>query len=335
MQSKRSVRSAILLTALVGLVAGCGTALDGTFGALQATGTRGARTAVGATAKGDRQAHGIGGLQGMGPDGCPFLDASLSLTDAQKTSLKAIQDKYRPAAKPTGDATGRDAQRDSLNALMTADTVDQSALKVALAAMHAARPTDDGTRLTQEVTMLAEIRDVLTAEQRDIVANLPKPAAPPSGTSAAGMAPPAGKPPHVGMAPPPGGSPFGPFPIGKLTLTDAQKALFEAAKPAGQPPIVDRGAAVAAYMRTGDQAALKAALQPPADVAPAFDGLVTAFASLTREQRTQLTAVAQGGHGRPDGHGGPGGRMGMGGPGGRGPRPIADVATTVSTGMGQ
>jgi Spy/CpxP family protein refolding chaperone len=285
------------LTAL--LLGGCGADVANTVSALQVS--RAGSAAV------PPQAGERGPGPGMRPVGMPF--AQVTLTDEQKAQLKAIADKYKPAAPPAND----------LRQLLTADTVDETALRSALQAGAA----EHKTRQEQELAMRAEIRAIFTDAQRaEIVANLqaaPEPPARPDQAPPADMeAKHAER--EAAMAT-------------KLGLNDEQKAAVAALKPPAPPSKPDPAAhkaAEIAFWQTGDTSGIQ--LPAPPDNTEA---IVKAALVLTAEQRKVIFGHGFGGpEGGPGGHAGPGSKGPHGGPGdhgGRGPGVPAPEASDSAT----
>ncbi|MDB5099084.1 MAG: Heavy-metal resistance [Cyanobacteria bacterium RYN_339] len=182
----------------------------------------------------------------------------LGLTAEQQASLKALMEKARTSAGAP-DATARER----FHALWTAPSVDAAALKALIQEQQAAGAKARDAR----VASLVEARNILTAEQRAKVADLIE--------ARTGKARPerANHRPHAQPA---------------STLTAEQqaqlKALGEKRRAGGQ-----RMQAFVAFARTGDAAALGAAMASP-DLA---DDLVALAGSLSVEQRTQLERRVQ------------------------------------------
>jgi Spy/CpxP family protein refolding chaperone len=240
------------------------------------------------------------GPRGDHGPGLPGLDlADLALTADQQTALKAVMDKYKPAApaaKPSADP-GKD-----LRAAVLADKVDDAALRAAIAAMEANKPARPQV---DRAAMLTEIRAILTADQRaKLVAKLQ--AAP--------------------TRPRPSGDPRADM-LAKLNLSAAQKAAVDALdaarKPAGNPD--DRRTAMIAFWQNGDASGLAEPTPPAFPVEP----FVAAVEILDATQRQALFGHEGHGFGReghgfgreghgfgPGGPGGPGGRHGRRGPDG-------------------
>jgi len=242
----------------------------------------------------------------------------LGLSDDQKKQLKAIADKYKPA-KP--------AQPADLRKLLTAATIDESALRSALQQEQTFRKTMQDNALAA----LSEERAVYTDDQRaKMVARLqaiPEPKAPHAAPKA----------PHqsfdawlsdklkltdeqkatlASLKPTPASREA--QLADKLKLSDEQKAALAALKPEA-PPKFDPAAekqAMIAFWQNGDTSGLKK--PAPADKT---DALVAAAKLLSADQRKALFGRGFGGPGI-GGPGGPGfagpGRPGMGGPGGPG-----------------
>jgi Spy/CpxP family protein refolding chaperone len=180
--------------------------------------------------------------------------ADLDLTADQKTQLKAIMQKAHTSA----GAPDRTA-RQRFHQLWSAPTVDGAALKALLEEQLAAGAKARDAR----VATLVEARNVLTAEQREKIA-----AAIEARTAKAGQRP--QRPQH---------------PSSLSADTQAKlEALMEKRRAGG-----NRMAAFAAFARTGDAAALTAALSAP-DLS---DDLVALATSLSQEERTKLERRVQ------------------------------------------
>lgn len=293
------------LTAM--LLGGCGTDLASTVSALQVAQTAGS-TATGTALQGGRGDRGPGmepGARGdrgpgmgQGPGG-GFAVANVTLTDDQKAQIKAIMAKYKPAQPPQNE----------LQTLLTADTVDEGALRTALATAAADRQAHGD----QDLAMKAEIRAVYTDEQRaQIVTALQAMTEPTPPADKAAPADMDAKRADMEAAL-----------ATKLGLTDEQKAAVAALKPAApatKPDPAARKAAEIAFWQTGDTTQLKALAPTPPDNTEA---IVKAALLLTADQRKALLAHGfggpeggKGGPGGPGGHGGP--DRGQGGPGGHG-----------------
>jgi Spy/CpxP family protein refolding chaperone len=296
----RSIPSLLAGVAVLGL-AGCGTLptplnLLGEEGAgLRAFGGKGARP-VG---------HMGGGKMGSrpGPGAALGLLAvpGIELTQEQKAAVKAIMEKYRPA-KPEApvDRAAHKAQRESLVALLKAESFDAVAFKSALAGLKppAAPPRPDAA-------MFTELRAVLTDEQRTTaIARLKEMPEPPAKMKEPGA--------HLDKM------------AEKLKLTDEQKAklaalheTMQAQRPIRKPGT--RKAALIAFLETGGVADLMPSAEPPA---LPVDAVVDFVGSLDATQRTTLAQ----GHGLPGLDGGRGHRNkghsmhGRGGHGKQGPR---------------
>lgn len=187
-----------------------------------------------------------------GPGGMMGLDrylSSLELTADQQTKLQAIatQPPTMPSAPPSSA---------NLQALLTAETLDQAAIRTAVA-----QPPQGG----QDTTRIAQIQavyDLLTDSQRTALA--------------AALEADAG-----GMAPPPGGPMDA---SADLALTAEQQAAYDAylAKLPAQHGPVDN-TALAAYFTTGDASGLTSS----ASTFP-VDELIALATSLSVEQRQTL-----------------------------------------------
>jgi Spy/CpxP family protein refolding chaperone len=205
-----------------------------------------------------------GGGQQMGMPGGGGLDqvlAGLGLTADQQAKIQALNP--QPAGQPPAGS--------NLTTLLTADALDVTALRAAIAAQPLGGP--DRSAYYQGVY------DVLTAAQRTALATALK-AAPAQGG-------PGGQPQGMpsGMQPPPGGS----LNTSGLTLTTAQQAALDAfqAKLAGTMGGPTSNATVATYFETGD------ATKPTAGFP--VDELVALAQALTAAQRKQVFANGLGG----------------------------------------
>jgi Spy/CpxP family protein refolding chaperone len=175
--------------------------------------------------------------------------ADLNLTADQKAQLKAIMQKARTSAGAP-DRT----LRQRFHALWTAPTVDGAALK----ALLEERAATGAKARDARVAALVEARNVLTAEQREKIA---------AAIEARG-AKATQRPQHS------------PRPSSLSADTQAKlKALVEKRRAGGS-----QLAAFAAFARTGDAEALKAAMTP-VDLS---DDLVALATSLSQEERTKL-----------------------------------------------
>jgi Spy/CpxP family protein refolding chaperone len=267
--------------AIATILAGCGT----TSGLLAAQTNTSLDAAASADPNGPHGGHrgGKGGERGAFGFVPGVNVADLALTADQQTALKAVMDKYRPAApaaRPSGDPGAE------LRAIVTADTVDDAKLRAAIAAMEANKPA---APQVDHAAMLAEIRAILTDDQRaKIVAALQADTASPR--------------------PRPSGDPRAEK-LASLDLTTEQKAALDALdaarKPAGEP--ADRKAAMVAFWQNGDTTGLAAPTRPAFPV----EAFVAAIEILDATQRKALFGneggmMGFGGHG----HGGPGGERG-------------------------
>jgi len=305
---KTLTRLAVLSVATA-ILAGCSQA--GTILAAKNEGT-----ADHASAKDRKGPHGPGARAGQG--GMFGLLADLNLTDDQKAALKALRDGDKPGARPSFDPKNNPFK--ALSDALTAATVDDAALRAAIAALEADRASHPRPDLGAK---LKAVYDILTADQRaQIVAKL-------QAGPQAGHGP---RPRPSGSWQPkarPSGAPQGkPGDVSKLNLTadqqaawDALQAKLKADRDAHKPG--DRKAAVIAFWQTGDASGLK----PPAPPAFPTEEFVKLAELLDQTQRKALFSHGipflggpggPGGHGRGRHHGGPGGPGGPGGFGGFG-----------------
>lgn len=307
MVSKQALKLAGL-TATLTVLAGCGqgTALSSASTDALALRNAGANSHAQPGDRGGKPGKGFRGEKGRkGDQFGPFgMLSGVNLTDEQKTQLKAIAEKYRPA-KPA-DGQKPDAPGAKVRELLLADTVDAAALKAALAD----RPQPPADAGKNRLAMLVEARAVLTDEQRNALIEkikaLPTPTVPsdrPVRPADANRPDPAAR------------------LVASLNLSAEQQAAYDAfnaklkaARDGFQPPKFDPAAqrdAWVSFLQTGDTAGLEAAR--PHLTPPAFpvDELVTLATGLTLDQRKQLFSHGfrfggpRGGHG---GHEGPGGR---------------------------
>ncbi len=178
----------------------------------------------------------------------------LNLTPEQEGALKAIG--KRPLVKATVDMIGdRLAQ---IRKMLAADTLDVATLKKQLQADR----ESFRTHLADIAATLSEVRAIFTPEQRTIIAAYKPPAAK-GGRALMGSA----------IAK-------------KLHLTPEQVTAFEALEPTAADATLFP--AIQAFMVSGDQNALIAALQASLDKLPSPEAITTALASLTSEQRQAL-----------------------------------------------
>lgn len=312
----------VLLAALCISLSGCGAAL--TRGAGPADMSAGAvanpyMAGSGAADKGPAHQRGKGLHQrgGFGPFG-GRMAKELGLSADQTAAIKAVMAKYHPQPATKPDPGARKAKREAFKKLLTSDPLDTAGVKAALEK----RRDEAAKRQQKQVDMLGELRDLLTADQREKLASgieSHKPGAkgqPPQGGKGQGgkfarrggpaawghgpqgtregQAGDRGKPPaHAKAAP----------------LTDEQKAALKAilAKRRGDHKPGDRQAALAAFWRNGDKAALLASLASP----DLTDDVVAFLGTLAPDQRAHAGArlLGRGGwrHGFRGGHpGGPG-----------------------------
>jgi Spy/CpxP family protein refolding chaperone len=230
------------------------------------------------------------GRPGQGPMG---LFAGVALSDDQKAQIKAIMDKYKPAQPPQND----------LGKLLTAETVDEAAIRTALQQGGADRAKHEQDGLA----MQSEIRAVYTDGQRaQIVAKIQAATEPPADAKA----PPADM--EAKRAEREAAE------ATKLGLNDEQKAAVASLRPAAPPAKPDMAAhkaAMVAFWQTGDTSGLQALPKPPQ---PDVEAIVKAATLLTAEQRKAVFGRFAMGPGRDGGPGGKG-HGGHEGPGGRGP----------------
>jgi periplasmic protein CpxP/Spy len=126
------------------------------LGAIAAVHASSQNTAAGpAPFMGHRNARGMGG-------GLPFgrLAGQLGLSDAQKDQIKTIMQSHRDEWKSLADRAS--AARKALNDAVTADTVDENAIRQASAAQAAVQADMAVTR----ARVHAEVFQVLTPDQQ-------------------------------------------------------------------------------------------------------------------------------------------------------------------------
>lgn len=215
----------------------------------------------------------------------PMLARKLELSPQQQDAIAAIAKKYRPEA-----GSEAKARRAELKAVLLAPTVDADKLT----ALLQSRTTDRQAMIDRTVTMLAEMRAVLTPEQQAKMASF--------------------QPGHRGQGP--GGRGHGAQRDGKrnmgfhplermtkgLDLTDAQKqaidelkTAFAAQRESRKATLVDRRKAFADFAASGDQAALKAALGSVQRELPVA-AIVKVATSLSQAQRQQIAERLAKGH---------------------------------------
>lgn len=340
----------LVLSAASVSLAGCGTlpsastaslASANGLSTLSASGDNSASASASPTEAGKPQGRGArgkgpGGQAGPGGPGMgglglygPSLDR-LTLTDEQKTQIQALQaeaktffEAHKPATRDSSAQPDREAAKTAFETAFKSDNFDPSPLN------RPTPPAPSDAMLDFEVSQTVKLHDILTAEQRALLAQSPeKPANAPS----AMPSPPADLAARESQR------------LDKLatdlSLSDDQKtqlkAVFDARATARKSEMETRRsemeserAALSALLTadTIDSAALKALIQTRVAKAPAGDDrlqeLVEIHAILTADQRAKFLSLKQDGHGGPGGfggpgHGGPDGRMGFGGPGGPG-----------------
>ncbi len=197
----------------------------------------------------------------------------LGLTDKQKEEIRAIIVKHRCGPQQTSQAMAE------LKAAMVAPTIDTAALTSALNA----KITDRTAKVDAKVAMLADIRQVLTPEQRTKFAEK-------KGKRGKGAGKEAFKEhgqKHMDRL------------AEKLGLNKAQRQAFEdvrtaygANKEAIKANRAARHQAIADFMKSGDTDALKAALMAIKPSVP-VDAMVKAIASLTQDQRKKLVEMKE------------------------------------------
>jgi protein CpxP len=192
--------------------------------------------------------------------------AELKLTDAQKQKIKKIMAEARSERKE---------DREALKELITAKTVDKEALSAAIQDKMA----NYGDKVDRKVSMLADIRAVLTPEQRDKAAELLRERATKAKSHGERHKKIRAKMSRI---------------ADKLEMTDDQRAKFKAvldAYDAGSDARHERWAAkkeaMAAFAESGDEAALRAALMAARPEIPVA-AIVDAMASLDQDQRQKL-----------------------------------------------
>ena len=105
---------------------------------------------------------GPGGPMGM----LPMLGRELNLTDAQKDQIKAIADSHKEEWKALADRER--AARAALNGLVTADTIDEGAIRQKSAEVAAV----DADAAVARAHAHAEVLQILTADQKTQLKNL-------------------------------------------------------------------------------------------------------------------------------------------------------------------
>lgn len=213
----------------------------------------------------------------------PVLARKLALSSQQQEAIAAITKKYRPEA-----GSEAKARRAELKAVLLAPTVDADKLT----ALLQSRTTDRQAMIDRTVSMLAEMRAVLTPEQQAKMASFQ------SGHRGQG-----GK---DRGAKRDGKRGMGFHPLERMTkgldLTDAQKqaiddlkTAFAAQRESRKEMLVDRRKAFADFAASGDQAALKAALGSVQRELPVA-AIVKVATSLSQEQRQQIAERMAKGH---------------------------------------
>jgi len=138
-------RGTNLLIAL-GLAAAIGTG-GGVYTAYaDQAGAAGAAPAVSGKADSCKEHHGKWGKK-------------LGLTDEQKTKMKAVREKYRASMKPLVEQL--EQERQTMRGLMTADTIDDAAIRAEVAKKAAVQ----ADLAVQRAHMMGEMRGILTPEQ--------------------------------------------------------------------------------------------------------------------------------------------------------------------------
>lgn len=208
---------------------------------------------------------GFRALDGGAP--APFhgpLARQLGLTADQQAQIKAILAQHRPPQPGQHLA--------ELKALLTAETVDQAALK----AWVEARKAQFQSHQSERLAVAGELRAVLTDDQRaKLLAQLAKD-------------PPAGHP-HLEAFK----ARMRQHLVGDLGLTAGQQAQLDALHTqleALRDPARGKAMreAIAAFVQSGDQAALGAAMQGQLDGRFPVDAVIAFAASLDQGQRTKL-----------------------------------------------
>jgi Spy/CpxP family protein refolding chaperone len=209
-----------------------------------------------------------------GPFGGPFhgrMARQLGLTDAQQAQIKAILEQHKP---PQADGQAHLAE---LKALVLADTVDPAALK----ALADQRKAEFQSHQAERLAVAGELRAVLTDDQRTkllaLLAKDPPPFKAHLDAFRARI--------HERLA-------------ADLGLSaDQQAALTALDEQAKAMPDPARGKAmreaVAAFVQSGDQAALGTAMRAQLDGKSPVDQLIAFAASLDKAQRTKLVEKAE------------------------------------------
>lgn len=255
------------LGAAVALAAGCGAVVRDAVAREEAVGVVGGYALAG----GDASAlapHGP--IPGLRPG--LALSSKLGLTGEQKERARAIAAKYRGDLRPPNLA----ASRRELAGLALAPTVD----KARLAAFVRARAAELEAQRPARLAMAAELRGVLTPDQRETLAGLLEAGEPQVVAHLEALK---GKvlahaTPRLGLT------------AAQLATIDALHDRAEALRRDPRHEAARRG--VAAFVRTGDVAALDAAVPPLAQVLPVAE-LVEVAASLDQRQRQQIAAHAR------------------------------------------
>jgi Spy/CpxP family protein refolding chaperone len=227
--------------------------------------------------------HPMMGMRGAGM--LPGLQ-QLNLTDAQKSQLKAIAQKYRPQAKQGN----MKAEREQLKAIVLADQVDGAKLKSFLQA----RAAEMQAKAPQRAAMLGEMRAVLTDAQRaQLVKAMDQQQAPKAKANANWQ----GK-----------RKAMGDRMLADLNLTATQKAKVDALQAKMQAlrtsqPGANAKSALKAFIQTGDQAAFQASMQANRPGQLPVDEIVAVATSLDKAQREKLVAKLGRFGGFGEGHG--------------------------------
>ena len=250
--------------ALAAAVAGCGAVVRDAVARDEAVGVVGGGYALAGTGAFDGPlAHARPGLA---------LASKLGLSAEQRQKARAIALKYRADLRPANTAAARQA----LAAIMLAPAVDEARLAAFIRTHAAAFEAKKPVRLA----MAQELRGVLTPAQRETLAGLLE--AGESGIMARADAVRGKVRAHAAKR-------FG-LTDAQLAKADAVHARVEALR---QDPRKDAlRLAAAGFVRTGDAAALSAALPALGEVLPVAE-IVDLAASLDLRQRQQIAAQAR------------------------------------------
>jgi Spy/CpxP family protein refolding chaperone len=208
-------------------------------------------------------------------DAAPFhgpFARKLGLTAAQQDQIKAILEKHRPPQAQ------REQKLAELKALLLAPSVDQEAVK----AWAAARKADFQAHQADRLAAAGELRAVLTDDQRTQLQALLAEDPPPFQQHLEGLK--ARLRQHM---------------VGDLGLTAAQQTALDAlhAKLEALHDPARRKAvhqAIAAFVQSGDQAALGAAMKAQFDGRLPVDDMIAFAASLDQAQRARLVGRLEG-----------------------------------------